>query len=216
MSGSWSRWRRGAAWGVLCLASAGSAWSEPYPAAREFSSVRSSTETRRLVEWILREGDHRGRPFAVVDKAQARLYVFDGRGGLLGHTAALLGSTWGDHIEPGVGLRAQTGEVRLDERTTPAGRFEAQPGRNDKGEHVVWVDYESAFAIHRLRPGKAEKARAQRLASMSPDDNRVSYGCVIVPVAFYQGVVEPVLGTVRSVVYVLPETRPAHEVFNAL
>ena len=49
--------------------------------------------------------------------------------------------------------------------TTPAGRFEAEPGINNKGEQVVWVDYDSAFAIHRLRPGFAYQSRATRLVS---------------------------------------------------
>ena len=32
------------------------------------------------------------------------------------------------------------------------GRFASAPGRNDKGEAIVWVDYDASFAIHRLRP----------------------------------------------------------------
>ena len=80
----------------------------------------------------------------------------------------------------------------------------------------MWVDYGAAFAIHRLRPGRAQQAREQRLGTASPDDNRVSYGCVVVPVAFYERVVQPLLGTGRGVVYVLPETRPVHELFGAM
>jgi hypothetical protein len=180
----------------------------------DFAKVRGSAEARQVVDWVLRHADHGTRPFAVVDKRGARLYVFAADGTLMGHTAALLGATPGDHTVPGVGARAQTGEVGVDERTTPAGRFEAAPGRNLEGEHVVWADYASAFAIHRVRPGKSWKAREARLATPSPADNRVSYGCVVVPVAFYEGVVEPVLGSVRSVVYVLPETRGWQELFG--
>jgi hypothetical protein len=184
--------------------------------AREFIAKRPSNEARRLVDWIVRSGDHQGRPFAVVDKRGARVFVFDGGGVLAGESAALLGSTLGDHTVPGVGARTQTNSVGEDERTTPAGRFDAIPGTNLTGEHVVWADYGSAFAIHRNRPGRAQRAREVRLATMTPDDNRVSYGCVVVPVAFYERVIQPVLGSVRSVVYVLPETRAAHEIFSAL
>ncbi|WP_255440596.1 L,D-transpeptidase [Caenimonas sedimenti] len=161
-----------------------------------------------MVDWVLRHGDHGGRPFAVVDKRLARIYVFDGQGRLTGETAALLGQTWGDHTVPGVGERAQTGSVRPDERTTPAGRFDSMPGRNLKGEAVIWVDHASAFAIHRLRPDAAQRARQIRLATASPDDNRASLGCVIVSVRFYEDIIEPTLGRSRSVVYVLPETGP--------
>lgn len=171
-------------------------------------------EVREAVRWIQRTADNKGRPFAVVDKKQARLYVFDARGRLAGISVALLGATPGDHIVPGVGERAQRGEVRADERTTPAGRFDAIPGRNLSGEHVVWADYASAFAIHRLRPGRAQAPRQRRMDSESPEDNRVSLGCVIVPVAFYKDVVQRVLGHERSVVYVLPETRRFKDLFG--
>jgi hypothetical protein len=122
----------------------------------------------------------------------------------------------GDHTVAGVGAHAQTGHVPPDERTTPAGRFEATPGENSSGEHVIWVDYESAFAIHRLRPGFAYRARNGRLGTTQSADKRVSWGCVVVPVAFYQQVVQRFLGASRSVVYVLPETRTVQGFLRAL
>ncbi|MCG2594112.1 L,D-transpeptidase [Ramlibacter sp. XY19] len=178
--------------------------------------LKALPEAQRLLAWIKASGDTQGRPFALVDKRHAMLYVFDADGRLAGSSVALLGSARGDHIVPGVGERTAAGSLRNEDKTTPAGRFEAQPGRNLQGEDVVWVDYESAFAIHRVRPGKAWKARAERLATATPTDNRVSWGCVVVPVAFYEGVVANVLGAGRSVVYVLPESRPAKSFFAAL
>ena len=182
----------------------------------DFMATRPSADARSLVDWVLDTQDAKGRPFAVVDKQAAHIYVFHGDGRLAGHSVALLGSTLGDHTVPGVGARAQTGTVRPEERTTPAGRFDAQPGENAKGEHVVWVDYASAFAIHRLRPGLAYQARSTRLATDRPLDKRVSWGCVVVPVSFYEQVVETVLGRSRSVVYVMPEAGPMRTVFQAL
>ena len=182
--------------------------------SRLYGMVRAG-RGRRLDHEGLGSGDAQGRPFAVVDKRNAKLYVFDADGRLAGSTVALLGATPGDYTVPGVSERVQAGAIRPEDRTTPAGRFEAQPGRNLEGEHVVWVDYASAFAIHRVRPGKSWKARADRLATASTADNRVSWGCVVVPVAFYEDVVAPVLGATRSVVYVLPETRPAKDLFGA-
>jgi hypothetical protein len=205
-----SRWlRKAAAWTALCMLAAAAGAGEPY-------LLKASPEAQRLLAWIKASGDHRGRPFAVVDKRRAMLYVFDADGRLAGSSVALLGSARGDHIVPGVDERTQAGHLRNEDKTTPAGRFEAQPGRNLQGEDVVWVDYASAFAIHRVRPGKAWKARAERLATATPGDNRVSWGCVVVPVEFYQRVVAHVLGAQRSVVYVLPESRPARDFFNAL
>ena len=47
-----------------------------------------------------------------------------------------------------------------------------------------------------------------------PEDRRISLGCVVVPVAFYESVIAPTLGQSRGVVYVLPESRPAREMFD--
>jgi hypothetical protein len=207
------RWLLRAAVGTACAAMV--ALSSP-ALSGNLSGARMSREAAGLREWVRESGDAAGRPFAIVDKNAARIYIYDAAGELQGQSPALLGSTIGDHIVPGVGMRAQLGQVGEDERTTPAGRFESQPGRNDKGEHVVWVDYESAFAIHRLRPGFSFKARADRLATALADDKRVSWGCVVVPVAFYENVVQRVLGDARGVVYVMPEAQPLRSVFHAL
>lgn len=163
-------------------------------------------EALTVARWAVQSGDNAGRPYAVVDKRQARLHLFDGQGRWRASSAVLLGATRGDASAPGIGARTQAGTVGQHERTTPAGRFDSVPGRNLQGEEVVWVDYAAAFAIHRLRPGPAQERRAQRLASSTPNDNRVSLGCVVVPVAFYRQQVQPLLGTRRGVVYVLPES----------
>lgn len=168
-------------------------------------SAQISAEARQRANWVVKSGDHRGRPFAIVDKNAASLYVFDARGRLAGASAALLGQAVGDRSAANVGERAQRGHVPLHQRTTPAGRFISEPGRNLGGEHVVWVDYEAAFAIHRLRPGASRRAREARLASATPHDNRASLGCVVVPAGFYDKVVRRLMGHSRGVVYVLPE-----------
>lgn len=162
-------------------------------------------DVRQFVATIVASGDHLRRPFAVVDKQRAQLHVFDASGHLRGTSAVLLGQTRGDASAPNVGENTQNGHVPVHQRTTPAGRFVAEPGRNLQGEHVVWVDYDAAFAIHRLRPGASHAPRVARLATPTPDDNRASWGCVVVPVPFYTGVVTPWIGRRASVVYVLPE-----------
>lgn len=207
-------WKAGAAalcaaWGLASGAVAGNAVSKP-----DFQGLQPSPDARYVAQWALDSGDAAGKPFLIVDKQDARLYVFHPGGQLLASTPVLLGSAVGDHTVPGVGQRAQTGQLAPEERTTPAGRFLTQPGRNLKGEHVIWVDYASAFAIHRLRPGSSHARRTARLASATPGDNRESLGCVVVPVAFYLEVIQPLLGRARGVVYVLPETQRARHLFG--
>lgn len=201
----------GAAW-MLALLCAGPVGAVPV----DFGAQPASSEARLMAQWALGAaggGNAQGKPFAIVDKKAARLFVFAADGRLLGAAPALLGQARGDASAPGVGDRVLSG-IPLQERTTPAGRFESEPGRNDKGEAIVWVDYEAAIAIHRLRPVAASQRRPERLASASVDDKRISLGCIVVSPAFYDAVVAPSLGRERGVVYVLPETRELTGVFG--
>ena len=164
-----------------------------------------SAATHEFAAQVLATGDHLQQPFAIVDKRTAVLTLFSASGRLLGSSSVLLGSVLGDHSVPGVGDRAQTGRLWPGDATTPAGRFASEPGHNKTGEAVVWLDYDLALAIHRLRPGTAQADRGRRLAAQAPDSKRVSAGCIVVPVAFYESVVQPLLGLQAGVVYVLPE-----------
>ena len=107
-------------------------------------------------------------------------------------------------------------DIPIADRTTPAGRFVSRPGKNLNGEDVVWFDHGAGLAIHRLRANAAHAARLQRLDGGRPETRRVSAGCVVVPVAFYEGVVAPTLGRGRGVLYVLPEVRALQDVFPGL
>lgn len=144
------------------------------------------------------------RPFAIVDKRRATLSVYAADGRLVGRTAALLGLTPGDN-EPASARGKAPAALAVHERVTPAGRFEAVPGRNLGGERVIWFDYEANLAIHRLRPAPASQRRGERLASDKLDERRITLGCVVVDPAFFDTVVLPTLGAGRSLVYVLPE-----------
>lgn len=167
-----------------------------------------SSDARDAVIQIVDRADNGDRPFAIVDKRAARLFVFDVTGRLVGDTPILLGLARGDQSAPDVANRPPN-TLTPAERTTPAGRYASEPGHNEKGEDIVWIDYEASLAIHRLRPSPPAERRAERLASPNPDDKRISYGCVVVPVLFYDEVVKPTLGSSRGLVYVLPESEAA-------
>ncbi|WP_332778549.1 hypothetical protein [Polaromonas sp.] len=175
----------------------------------------ASADARYAVRWVMAQGDNQGLPFVIVDKKSARMFVFEANGRLRGASPALLGLTPGDHSIPGIEQR-EVASLRADERTTPAGRFVSEPGRNLQGEAIVWFDYAAKLAIHRLRPAPRSERRPERLASATPDDNRISMGCVVVPVSFYETVVSPVLGKSYGVVYVLPEAQPVQHMLGAL
>jgi hypothetical protein len=184
--------------------------------AADFGAEQPSADARLMAQWVIDSRDHRGKPFAIVDKKNAQIYVFNEGGRLTGASPVLLGQTVGDESAPDVGAHTDEGRVPLAERTTPAGRFVSEPGRNLHGEHVVWVDYESAFAIHRLRPGASRRDREARIASANASDKRASLGCVVVPETFYDRVVMQELGRGRAMVYVLPETRSMRDLLSAM
>jgi hypothetical protein len=115
---------------------------------------------------------------------------------------------------PGIGER-KIADIQPHERTTPAGRFAAELGNNSHGEDILWVDYEDAVSMHRVRPVKASERRLQRLASPTPADNRISYGCINIPPGFFDGVVKPLFVPRNGIVYVLPDTKPLGAVFRA-
>ena len=185
------------------------------PARPDLLAEGASDDARYARSWVASMRDNRGLPFVIVDKKDARLYVFDGNARLRGAAPVLLGLTPGDHSAQGMAQR-EVASLRQEERTTPSGRFVSEPGHNLSGEAIVWFDYSAKLAIHRLRPADPRERRAERLVSAQAEDKRVSLGCVIVPVAFYEAVIAPVLGNSYSVVYVLPETRPVQQMLGEL
>jgi len=211
-------------WGKLAVA-ASVAWStstafaltdttsrhgEP---ASVLESVDASADARYAEHWIREKGDDHGRPFVIVDKKAARIYVFGAGGALVGMSSTILGQSRGDVPVPGAGQKNPANLLPF-ERRTPAGRFESQPGRNLNGEPVVWVDYDTGIAIHRVRPGMSQSQRLSNLATDDPGNKRMSLGCVVVPEPFFVSVVLPTLGHGRGTVYVLPEDVPVQAMFD--
>lgn len=188
--------------------------SSPAHASRHagFERESASAAARSVAHWVVDSNDSHGMPFAIVDKKDAKVFVFDADGRLRGAAAALIGLAVGDYSVPGIGDR-DLSSIRPHERTTPAGRFVAALDRNLRGREILWVDYEGAISMHPVLSTKPEERRLQRLATQTPLDNRISYGCINVPLKFFDNVVRPAFSGTNGIVYVLPETSPAHEFF---
>jgi hypothetical protein len=179
-----------------------------------FGSATPTADVRQLANWAVYVGDHQRKPFVILDKKAAHVYVFDAAGHLQADTPALLGFAVGDDNAPGIGSKP-IADVRPEERTTPAGRFVAEMGMNTRNEDVVWVDYDAAVSMHRVLTTHPEERRLERLATPTVEDNRVSYGCINLPKAFYEEVLAPTVRTHGAIIYVLPETRSAQQVFGS-
>ena len=178
------------------------------------SKEAAEDAVRRVADWVIASGDNNGSPFIIIDKVTARVFVFDSHRQFLSATTALLGAAVGDDSAPGIGER-KLSAIPPEERTTPAGRFVAWIGRATGNHEVLWVDFESAVSLHPVVNVRKER-RAQRLQSPSPDDNRITYGCINVPAPFYAQVVRPLFEDMSGVVYILPEAKALGEVFPAL
>jgi hypothetical protein len=206
---SMGAFRRAGALGGLAFALA---VSSPAAAQADFRGEPASEHAHRAAAWVVASADNHGMPFVIVDKAAAKVFVLDARGRLQGASPALLGLARGDGSVPGIGDR-KLSTIRPEERTTPAGRFEAALG-NDLGEKdILWVDYETAISMHRVITGNPHDQRLKRLASPSIADNRITYGCINIPVKFYEGVVRPAFTGTSGVVYILPEVEALQAVF---
>jgi len=165
----------------------------------------------QLAGWIAASRDSEGYPFAVIDKAAAQILVFGGDGRLRGAAPGLFGSATGDHAAPGIaGLALR--EIPGRDRTTPAGRFVGGFGPSIDAGRVLWVDYDSSVSMHPTATGVPAEKRVERLASPSPDDNRITHGCINVSPEFYEQVVRPTFEK-GGLFYILPDNTPLAEVF---
>lgn len=184
------------------------------PRTADFAGEPASDDARQVADWVVTSGDNRKLFFVILDKTNTKVFVFDPSGKLRSATPVLIGAARGDDSVTGIGGRP-IADVQPHERTTPAGRFLAEPGRNTLGEDVIWVDYEAAVSMHRVRATEPKERRLERLASPTTDDNRISYGCINMPVAFFENVLKPAFNASYGVVYVLPEVKSLAEVFPA-
>lgn len=177
-----------------------------------FGQESASVEARQMADWIIHSGDHQQLPFLIVDKKNAKVFVLNPAGVVMGASAALLGQAIGDDSVSGIGQR-KLSSIPPAQRTTPAGRFVASLSSNLSGKGVLWVDYDAAISLHRVITSNAKQRRAQRLASSTVADNRISFGCINVQAKFYDQFIEKTFRHTNGIVYVLPETRSMQDTF---
>jgi hypothetical protein len=184
--------------GVVGDAAARDAAVDQLPPGQEVSGT-----VVELAGWVVAAKDNQGYPFAIIDKAAAQILVFNGDGRPLGAAPGLFGSAIGDHTAPGIaGLALR--EIPGRDRTTPAGRFVGGFGPSIDAGRVLWVDYDSAVSIHPTATGVPAEKRVERLASPTPDDNRITHGCINVSPEFFEQILSPTFKR-GGVFYILPD-----------
>jgi hypothetical protein len=190
--------------------------ARPAATALNEAAILPSAEGQRVAAWIAASNDNHALPYAVLDKKAASLILYSAKGKPLEQVPVLIGIAAGDDATPGVGSK-KLSQIGPAEKTTPAGRFLAKFGYAAGRQQVLWVDYTNSVAIHTIPPDSPKKEkRRERMLSPEGDDNRITFGCINVPRAFYGKSLRPLFQKKGGYVYVLPDTKPLEEVFPRL
>lgn len=197
--------------GALVLAAATHAMAAGGASTYAPPDAAAAQAASEFAAQVMRSGDAGGRAFGVIDKQAATLWLFDKQGQAVANTPVLVGQAKGDTAPADIGTRPLS-RVKLHEKVTTAGRYLTEPGKNHKGEDIVWLDYDNALSMHRVR-NVPKEFRTKRLLTPAVDDNRISFGCVNVPASFYDRYIDLMFSRTAGVVYVLPETKPVASVF---
>jgi len=184
----------------------------PQVASPELLPMMASPEVQATAKWIATSHDNAGMYFLLLDKVNAQVYFFHPTGYLVATAPALLGMGKGDKML--VPNTAPMSAIPPQKRITPAGRYVSRLAIDSHGKELLVLDYDASLSLHPVVKGTPVEHRAQRLASTTSEDNRISFGCINVPPAFYANVVSPALTNTRGIVYVLPETSPAGQLFG--
>ena len=177
-----------------------------------FGKEQASRDVRIVADWSLRSQDHEGVPFVILDKREAKLFVFNSNGRLLGAAPALLGAAVGDKDFEGVGNKTLE-NIPPEQRITPAGRYVGWGGTYLAKGKYFWISYKAGLAIHAVVNPPGQR-RLERIVSPDPAEHRISWGCINVPTKFFNGNMRRVFAATNGIVYILPETQPASEFFG--
>jgi len=191
----------------------GYAKTEEIPDKGFFSVEESDITVHEVVDWIVTTKDNKEKPFVIVDKKQAKIHVLSKEGRVIATAPALVGEAVGDYSVPGVGDKKLC-DINPYERTTPAGKFLARRGLNSDGTEVIWIDFNTAIAIHPVPSSHPQKGKLQRLQSLSSKDKRSTLGCINVTKEFYITIISPIFAQGNRFVYILPETTPINDFFK--
>lgn len=166
----------------------------------------ASEEVRKTVSWVKKNKDNRTLPYAIIDKKNAHIFVFDAKSKIVDHGPVLLGIAKADRIDPKT-LKAPLSSIGKKDRVTPSGRYHSVLGPDHRGKEVLWIDPVYAIALHPVAnvPGQRRKTRLQ---SATAEDNRITWGCINISSPLFKSVLSPLFKPQAGFVYILPESSP--------
>ena len=175
-------------------------------------AATSVSDVNLVAAWVTKTGDNKKYPFVILDKKNAHIYVFTSEGVPVGDAPALLGMSVGDILPAGIAGKPLS-KIPPKDRITQAGRFFARKGYDNHDKVVLWVDFATQLAIHEVINVPRQR-RPQRLATPTTKDNRISWGCINVPIAFFHSTLMGTLSSGKGYVYILPEVLPVADFFG--
>ena len=95
----------------------------PHPKWANFNGERKSEDARHLADWVVDSGDHHGMPFAILDKVEARVFVFDPRRTTLWCSPCSARAWEKVMTSVPVSVTRNLSEIHPKDRITQAGRF---------------------------------------------------------------------------------------------
>jgi len=151
-------------------------------------------------------------PWLLTDKPNSRIYVIDEEGKEIADTTVCLGATKGEMPN----TADLEGNRYTETTTTPAGKHtlgtEITISKEDSilyGGKVISIDgtyyapNSTIAALHVVYPLELE-LREAAIRTPNPDDNRVSWGCINVPKAFWDKYIAPYIHK-GSTIYITPD-----------
>lgn len=169
----------------------------------------ASEEVHKTLSWIKKNKDNHKLPYAIIDKKNAHIFVFDPKGKIVDHGPVLIGIAKSDKIDPKT-LNARLSSIGKNDRVTPSGRYVSVFGPDHRGKDVLWVDTKYAVGLHPVAnvPGQRRKTR---LNSATAADNRITWGCINVSKPLFKNVLTPLFKPKAGIVYILPESAPVEQ-----
>lgn len=169
----------------------------------DFSASSASEAVKQAVDWIQDRRDNRYLPFAIIDKNNSGIFVFDTKSKFLASGPVLLGIARYDRIDPKT-LNSSLSKIAADQRVTPSGRYWAILGKDHNGKEMLWIDPEYAIALHPVVDVPGQK-RKTRLKTETSKDNRITWGCINVSPVLFETIITPVFKEKGGMIYILPE-----------
>jgi len=157
-----------------------------------------------------------GKGFMIADKPSGAIHVFDRTGALIDSGPALFGMSAGDQFIEAPD-KTDMEAMSVSERITPAGTYRLQqrsvpsyPGGQvlafQKDGQDVGANSSGYVAVHSVWLEKPEQRREERLASTTPDDNKISFGCINTSSQMFLGKILPHVAEFDGgTVFVLPD-----------